>query len=38
MFFAVRPRRLSDVEFLDWEPYLDRREAAARKEEPDASN
>lgn len=38
MFFAVRPRSLSDVEFLDWEPYLERREAAARTEDPDAPN
>lgn len=38
MFFAVRPRSLADVEFLDWEPYLERREAAARTEEPDASH
>lgn len=38
MFFAVRPRSLSDVEFLDWEPYLERREAAARMEDPDASH
>jgi hypothetical protein len=36
MFFAVRPRSLADVEFLDWEPYLERREAAARAEDPDA--
>jgi len=38
MFFAVRPRSLADVEFLDWEPYLERREAAARTEAPDASH
>jgi hypothetical protein len=25
LFFATRPLSLSDVEFLDWVPYLDRR-------------
>lgn len=25
MFFVIRPLSLSDIEILDWEPYLDRR-------------
>ncbi|MGO4325905.1 LssY C-terminal domain-containing protein [Cupriavidus sp. 2TAF22] len=29
MFFATRPLSLSDVELLDWVPYLERRDAAA---------
>ncbi|MEM5314738.1 LssY C-terminal domain-containing protein [Paraburkholderia sp. JHI869] len=28
VFFATRPRSLSDVDFLDWVPYLDNRETA----------
>jgi hypothetical protein len=31
MFFTTRPRSLSDVELLDWEPYLERREAEAQE-------
>ena len=27
LFFATRPRSLADVELLDWEPYLERRDA-----------
>ena len=38
MFFATRPRSLSDVELLDWEPYLQRRVEAASREDPDASH
>ena len=32
LFLATRPLSLSDVELLDWAPYLDVREPAARKE------
>ena len=31
MFFATRPLSLSDVQILDWVPFLERREAAARE-------
>jgi hypothetical protein len=31
LFFTTRPRSLSDVELLDWEPYLERREAEAQE-------
>ncbi|HEY5780955.1 MAG TPA: LssY C-terminal domain-containing protein [Lysobacter sp.] len=30
MYFATRPLSLSDVEILDWVPFLEQREAAAR--------
>ena len=36
LFFATRPLSLSDVEILDWVPYLERREAAAREQSNDA--
>ena len=36
LFFATRPLSLSDVEFLDWVPYLERREAAAGEQSDDA--
>ncbi|WP_199229433.1 LssY C-terminal domain-containing protein [Azospirillum sp. TSO22-1] len=36
MFFATRPIGLSEVEFLDWEPYLDGRRSAARDGNDDA--
>jgi len=36
LFFATRPLSLSDVEFLDWVPYLERPEAAAREQSNDA--
>jgi hypothetical protein len=36
LFFATRPLSLSDVEILDWVPYMERREAAAREENDDA--
>jgi len=32
LFFVTRPRSLSEVEILDWVPYLERREAAAAAE------
>ena len=31
MFFATRPLSLSDVQILDWVPFLEQREAAARE-------
>ncbi|MDR7135522.1 hypothetical protein J2X06_002731 [Lysobacter niastensis] len=31
MFFAARPLSLSDVQILDWVPFLEQREAAARE-------
>ncbi len=36
LFFATRPLSLSDVEILDWVPYLERREAAAQGQSNDA--
>jgi LssY C-terminus len=36
MFFATRPLSFSTVEMLDWVPYLERREPAAREENGDA--
>jgi hypothetical protein len=36
LFFATRPLSLSDVEFLEWVPYLERREAAAGEQTDDA--
>jgi hypothetical protein len=32
MFFVTRPRALSDIQLLDWAPYLQRREAGATSE------
>lgn len=32
MFFQARPLALSDIEIIDWEPYLQQRESAALKE------
>ena len=36
LFFGTRPLSLSDVEFLAWEPFLERREGAARARSTDA--
>ena len=36
LFFGTRPLSLSDVEMLDWVPYLERRETAAREHSNDA--
>jgi hypothetical protein len=36
MFFATRPLSLSDVEILEWEPYLTGYESAVRKENDNA--
>jgi hypothetical protein len=36
MFFATRPLSFTNVEILDWVPYLERRESAVRKENGDA--
>ncbi|MDR5752195.1 MULTISPECIES: LssY C-terminal domain-containing protein [unclassified Caballeronia] len=36
MFFATRPLSFTNVDILDWVPYLDPRESAARKETSDA--
>jgi hypothetical protein len=36
MFFATRPLSLSEVQMLDWEPYLDWRDSPAQKEVGDA--
>ena len=36
LFFATRPLSLSDVEFLEWVPYLERREAVAGEQSNDA--
>lgn len=36
LFFATRPLSLSEVEMLDWEPYLNRRESPAQQEVDDA--
>ena len=36
LFFATRPLSLSDVEILEWVPYLEHREAAAQGEGDDA--
>jgi hypothetical protein len=35
-FFGTRPLSLSDVEILDWVPYLERRETTAREHSNDA--
>jgi len=35
VFFATRPRSLSDVEFLDWVPYLEERETLQTGEAAD---
>lgn len=37
MFFATRPLSISDVQVLDWVPYLEQREAIQREETGDAS-
>jgi hypothetical protein len=37
LFFATRPLSLSDVQMLEWVPYLERREPAAREQGSDAS-
>lgn len=37
LFFATRPLNFSNVEFLDWVPYLEGREHAASKENGDAN-
>ncbi|MBN3761523.1 LssY C-terminal domain-containing protein [Burkholderia sp. Ac-20365] len=37
MFFATRPLSFSDVQVLDWVPYLEQREAIQRREMGDAS-
>jgi len=36
MFFATRPLSFTNVEILDWVPYLERRESAERGENGDA--
>ena len=36
LFFATRPLSLSDVEMLDWVPYLGRHEAAAYEQSNNA--
>jgi hypothetical protein len=36
LFFATRPLSLSDVAFLDWEPFLERREGAVEEQGSDA--
>ncbi|MFP3566024.1 LssY C-terminal domain-containing protein [Paraburkholderia sp. SIMBA_030] len=36
MFFATRPLSFSNVDILDWVPYLEQREPTARKESGDA--
>jgi hypothetical protein len=36
MFFATRPLNFTNVEILDWVPYLEQRESAVRKENGDA--
>ncbi len=36
MFFATRPLSFSDVQILDWVPYLEQREAIQRREMGDA--
>jgi hypothetical protein len=36
MFFATRPLSFTNVDILDWVPYLDPRESASRKETSDA--
>ncbi len=36
MFFATRPLNLTNVEILDWVPYLEQHESTARKESGDA--
>jgi hypothetical protein len=33
MFFTTRPLALSDIELLDWDPYLERRAASAAAEQ-----
>ena len=35
LFFATRPLSLSDVEMLDWVPYLERGEAVVREQSND---
>jgi hypothetical protein len=37
MFFATRPRSFTNVEILNWVPYLEQREPAAREENGDAA-
>jgi hypothetical protein len=37
MFFATRPLSFSDVQLIDWVPYLEQREAIQRRETGDAS-
>ncbi|MFP3647698.1 hypothetical protein [Paraburkholderia sp. SIMBA_054] len=32
MFFATRPLSFTSVQILDWVPYLQQRESAARKQ------
>ncbi|MFM0003712.1 LssY C-terminal domain-containing protein [Paraburkholderia dipogonis] len=36
MFFATRPLSFTNVQILDWVPYLEQRESAARKENGNA--
>jgi hypothetical protein len=36
LFFAARPRSLAEVQFLDWIPYLERREPGASEENRNA--
>jgi hypothetical protein len=36
MFFATRPLSFTNVEILDWVPYLDRRGPASSEEDGDA--
>jgi hypothetical protein len=36
MFFATRPLSFTNVEILDWVPYLERRESAVREDNGDA--
>jgi hypothetical protein len=36
MFFATRPLSFTNVNILDWVPYLEQREPTVRKESNDA--
>ena len=36
MFFATRPLSFTNVQILDWVPYLQKRESAARKQNGNA--
>ena len=36
MFFATRPLNFTNVQILDWVPYLEQRETGAREEQGDA--